>query len=392
MKDRRGENVIELYIMAASIFLLALLLIVLPFRLTWKGKLIVFLHATMLSLFTFISIPMFSYWVVFPMIMLLTGLVSFLLIKNVEMFASAPSHNKKQADHSTEPLFSYQELKEKAQLADTIDDYYIDSTQLVKSDREERMTTSDREKEVLHQAVGQDEIDRIIKKQLEETAVAVESVNERELEIGDLESIASSTSIDLDKIEMVQLEESTLMDEIEKNHTLMNQLEEIEMSPNNHLNEVEVLTDNFEGDPFKEFEQEVIVEDLSLPQDRQGDESSIAPPIPEVSFDEIDYKQRELANSIDMIEDSNEEPNLTVSEDEVDLIEIRKKLFEQFEGITTNEPILDPTETEAEIEKKEEPIRVETNPFSSRELENAFDDLEELYLKKKASKQEVGNE
>ena len=72
------KNVIELYIMAASVFLLAILLTVLPFSLTWKGKLIVFLNGTMLSLFTFLGIPMFSYWVIFPIIMLLTGLISFL--------------------------------------------------------------------------------------------------------------------------------------------------------------------------------------------------------------------------------------------------------------------------------------------------------------------------
>lgn len=47
------KNVIELYIMAASIFLLAILLIVLPFRLTWRGKTIVLLSGTALSLFTY---------------------------------------------------------------------------------------------------------------------------------------------------------------------------------------------------------------------------------------------------------------------------------------------------------------------------------------------------
>jgi hypothetical protein len=47
------ENVIELYIMAASVFLLAILLTILPFRLTWKGKTIVLLSGTALSLFTY---------------------------------------------------------------------------------------------------------------------------------------------------------------------------------------------------------------------------------------------------------------------------------------------------------------------------------------------------
>lgn len=382
---------IEIYIMTASIFLLAILLSVLPFRLTWRGKTIVLLSGTALSLFAFISIPMFSYWVILPIVILLTSLMSFLLIKNVEIFIRTQAHNKKHANQGTEPLFSYLELKEKAKMADTIDDYYSDSTKLVKEDRAEVMTTNDMEQESPSHAVGQGEIDRIIKKQLEETAISVDSVNEREIEMDDLESIIPSTSINLDKIEMVQPEEVTLMDEVEKNHTLMNELEEITVSSNNHLNEAEVRIDSFESDPFDQFEQAVIEEDISLLETGHDDGSSIASQVPEVSLDEIDYTQRALASSIEVIDDSNEELHSDVSEDEVDLIEIRKKLFEQFEEVTTIESILDITEIERET--KEEPIRVETNPFSSRELESTFDDLEELYLKKKANeKKEEGNE
>lgn len=371
------RNVVEIYIMATGILLLAILLIVLPFRLTWRGKTLVLLTGIALSLLTFISIPMFSYWVIFPTILLLAGLVSFLLIKNVEIFRVAPSHNKKQADHNTEPLFSYAQLKEKAMMADTIDDYYIDSTKLVSADREEMVTTNDIGKEAPYYAIGQDEIDKFIKKQLEETAVAMEKANDQEMEREEPDWTSADPSIALDYVEMDQLEEVTLTVRGEENHVLPSQLEEIDFSPNDHSNEVVVLTDRFESDAFEQFEQERVEEDISLLKEDFDDGSSVAPQVPEVSFDEIDYKQRALASSIGIIDDSNEELNLSISEDEVDLSQIRKRLFEQLDEVKTVESLLDQTE--------EEPVKVEKNPFSSQELESAFDDLEELYLKRKSN-------
>ena len=243
-------------------------------------------------------------------------LLSYILLKNVEIF-NAYQVYKTEDQQSIEPLFSYTELKEKAQMADTIDHYYMDLSKLV--DETEMIETNQIEKETPVDIDGDVEIDPTLRNQYDETAVAID----REKEMAFIESDPSEWAL------------------------------------------------------FEQEEQEKEEIHHLLFEDRQTDVSSFEPQSPEILSDQIDYEKRNIASSWEI--DDKPMKVLDLSDDEVDLVEVRKKLFANLEEEISTEPTFELSKFE------EQKTEVDFQPFSSPELEDQLDDLEEFYLKMKAN-------
>lgn len=293
---------IEILIMTVSIFLLAILVLILPLRLTWQGKGSVFLSSIVISLLWYIGSTIFHLWVILPIVILLAALVTYIVINRVEAFRAETPEYKSLNDYTVPPLFSYQKLVERAEMAETVDHYYTESKQLKENQKSDRA-------------------DFFAKRKI----------------VG------------------------------EKLHA-------------DHGPEKPINAHSFSRVGLSELD----------------------------SNDQIDFERRSLEDSYDLQEDTINDDHS--DEDEMDLMEIRKRLFANWEERTADHlpfdnekyklddkisPIrdtgieegLDPISIEQKDHTTEEK-ETEDPPYTNREITAAFDDLEELYLQRKSGKKQ----
>ena len=358
--------------MATSILLLALLLIILPLQLSWKGKTSILFSSLIISFLCYFGSTIFSIWVIFPMMILLAALLAYMIIKRIDVFRIDDILHNQQNNHSMiEPLFSYEQLKESAEHAETIDSYYMESTQLERLDKEETNSVF---------GIGtmdQAEIDRLLGFGKEEITV----------------------NKDFDDGEKHPILEASWVDEV---------VDELNHTQDNHIDTLEERA--FEADEEKQllnaskelFVSEDEIETLLKEEDTNPVRSQID------SIDEINIED------ITRVEPAEIQEEALFENEELDLIKIRKKLFANLDEGTDDhlsfdeEHVVHTQELEADIplqrnigfeddleetflNKEESPLeneKADHNPFTNREVAAAFDDLEDLYLKRKNEENE----
>lgn len=324
---------IEIYSYGASVIILAILLIFLPFRLTWKGKITVYICTVIISGILFLGSSMFELWFLFPIIILLTALMSYIIRNRVSLFHTT-FMKYSGTNQMVKPLFSFSELKEKAENADTMDIYYMQSINLKKKELNhlETSTTS----------IGQVEIDKLLQQHREVAATSDEEIKEEFI----VEAKGNNQDLEVTEFDL-PLQENIFEETLSNVH---------------RRNE--------------EFDIELLQEDSIDVNARvkvSEEEKLTAGSSREFNLEEIDNELVDQRNSW------NEEKIIDIDK-ELDLIEIRRKLFTELEDtivVGTEKSVMAENGDPLPSENRKQA----NNRSSSQQLEDEFDDLEEHYRK-----------
>lgn len=108
-----------------SILLISAILLIIPMKMSIKGRLTIVMVSAFLGLVGFLGSETYPIWIVFLIQALLAMLISLLLFKKTDTFFA---ENEKEEDlFERKPLFSMDDLVEKAKQTETLDRFYAPS-------------------------------------------------------------------------------------------------------------------------------------------------------------------------------------------------------------------------------------------------------------------------
>ncbi|CAM3457514.1 hypothetical protein GCM10009865_35400 [Aeromicrobium ponti] len=108
-----------------SILLISAILLIIPIKMSIKGRLTILMVSVFLGLVGFLGSETYPIWIVFLIQALLAMLISFLLFKKTHSFFA---EDEKEEDlFERKPLFSMDDLVEKAKQTETLDRFYAPS-------------------------------------------------------------------------------------------------------------------------------------------------------------------------------------------------------------------------------------------------------------------------
>ncbi|USK69389.1 hypothetical protein [Peribacillus asahii] len=337
-----------------AVLFLALLFIFLPLNLTLKGKLILFLASVCTSLLGLAMMNQVSIWGAIAVQLFFAIVLAYLITKRLALFQENEDESNFR-EKELQPLFRYEELLEKANLSNTVDQYGSPSfikKELLSSPHFEAETSNNNLSDI---GYGTPEEPEFI--DLEVQIAQEKEESQRQLELEEVAFMVEDESEFIDR-------KGRMTEEKEENQSQF-ALEEITFMVEDELIDREERVAEEKEEDRSQF---VLEETAATLEDE---------------LDFIDMKARMLEEQ----EEDEKQTSFEIEDESNDFIKIRMKMFEELDEIQElpgedrkNEEVqVEETQTIEGSAEKDEDTSPSTNLHS-------FEDLEESYLKNKQKK------
>ncbi len=378
-----------------AIVLLAILIYALPLRVGVKGKSMILATSVFIGIIGIMSMKVLSFWQVILYPLLLSVLFSYFLMKKLELKQETKGEP---AVENISPVFSFAQQVEKAKLAETIDDYYdsvnmpdrekIDKASIeVRSDETSNIEISKVETIDIETPNIEMETTSIEPSTVERTSIEALASEQQSPELQEMTPFDIETDQQLDNV-TAEIVETSLAEVSPSLETIIPDIEEIDFEARDLYTIDESFTEHAEQsiDSSLETEEELLMEHrIRLFQDMDENDSEMdavhpTEEIHEITLIEEDKEEKDFAR-IEQLEEIRDFTRIEELEDITNdaVIESLEENSDSIEEVKTDSVI----EALAESRREQTAERREKQKMYEDRVEAQFEDLEEIYLRKK---------
>lgn len=378
-----------------AIVLLAILIYALPLRVGVKGKGVILATSVFIGIIGIMSMKVLAFWQVILYPLLLSVLFSYFLMKKLELKQETKGEP---AVENISPVFSFAQQVEKAKLAETIDDYY-DSVNMPDREKIDKVSI-----ELLSDETSNIEISRVetIDIEMPKIEIKTTTIEPANAELTSIEALDSEQrSPELQEMIPFDIETDQSMDNITAEivetslaevsptlETIIPDVEEIDFEVRDLYTIDESFTEHAEQsiDSSLETEEELLMEHrIRLFQDMDENDSEmdavhLTEEIHEITLIEEDKEEKDFAR-IEQLEEIRDFTRIEELENRTNdvVIESLEENSDSIEEVRTESAM----ETLAELRREQTVEQREIQKMYEDRVEAQFEDLEEIYLRKK---------